>query len=52
MMASMVPMKKIHDARRMILEGKSVSAIAKQLLISASTVTRYTKSERAKMKSN
>lgn len=45
-----VPMRKIHQARRMILSGHPVKHIALILKVSESTIRLYTKSERAKMK--
>lgn len=46
----MVEMKKVWQARRLILSGESVKDIATKLSISEGIVRTYTKSERAKIK--
>lgn len=49
-MAKMIPMKTIWKARNMVLSGRTIEQISKELGVSASTLTKYTKYERAKMK--
>lgn len=49
-MAKGVPMKKIWEARSLVLHGYTVAEIASRLKVSESVVYRYTKAERAKVK--
>lgn len=46
----MIPLKKIFEARRLILSGYSVKEISSLLKMSESSVRLYTKAERKRVK--
>lgn len=49
-MAKAVPMKKVWEARSLILHGKTVKEVSQYLNISEAVVRNYTKAERAKVR--